>query len=88
MFAVAHTNEFQKRGLPHSHILAWQVETGSELSASEVDKYISAELPDPKVDPLGSVANLGFQRGYATKKNSTCNSVQSIYNLVIKFKFS
>jgi hypothetical protein len=24
-FAVAHTNEFQKRGLPHSHILVWQV---------------------------------------------------------------
>ncbi|WVZ62106.1 hypothetical protein U9M48_011891, partial [Paspalum notatum var. saurae] len=51
--AVAHTNEFQKRGLPHSHILVWQSDTGREQTAEDVDKYISAELPDPKVDPLG-----------------------------------
>ncbi|WVZ69470.1 hypothetical protein U9M48_018246, partial [Paspalum notatum var. saurae] len=50
--AVAHTNEFQKRGLPHSHILVWQSDTGREQTAEDVDKYISAELPDPKVDPL------------------------------------
>lgn len=53
LFAVAHTNEFQKRGLPHSHILVWQTETGREPSPLEIDKYISAELPDPKLDPLG-----------------------------------
>lgn len=52
-FPVAHTNEFQKRGLPHSHILVWQSDTGREPSVEEVDKYISAELPDPNLDPLG-----------------------------------
>ncbi|WVZ65260.1 hypothetical protein U9M48_014656, partial [Paspalum notatum var. saurae] len=51
--AVAHTNEFQKRGLPHSHIIVWQSETGHEPSVEDVDKYISAELPDPNIDPLG-----------------------------------
>ncbi|WVZ83216.1 hypothetical protein U9M48_030386, partial [Paspalum notatum var. saurae] len=51
--AVAHTNEFQKRGLPHSHILVWQRDVSRETTAEDVDRYISAELPDPKVDPLG-----------------------------------
>ena len=51
-FPVAHTNEFQKHGLPHSHILVWQSDTGREPSVEEVDKYISAELPDPNLDPL------------------------------------
>ncbi|WVZ94466.1 hypothetical protein U9M48_040353, partial [Paspalum notatum var. saurae] len=42
-----------KRGLPHSHILVWQRDIGRETTAEDVDKYIFAELPDPKVDPLG-----------------------------------
>lgn len=50
---VAHTNEFQKRGLPHSHILVWQSDTGREPTIEEVDNHISAELPDPHIDPLG-----------------------------------
>ncbi|WVZ84621.1 hypothetical protein U9M48_031635, partial [Paspalum notatum var. saurae] len=51
--AVAHSNEFQKRGLPHSHILVWQCDTGREPSAEDIDTYISVELPDPSMDPLG-----------------------------------
>lgn len=51
--SVAHTNEFQKRGLPHSHILVWQTRSDHGASPDEVDKYISAELPDPENDPLG-----------------------------------
>ncbi|KAM3224586.1 hypothetical protein ACQJBY_057767 [Aegilops geniculata] len=51
--AVAHTNEFQKRGLPHTHILVWQKGTSAEPSIVEIDRTISAELPDPSVDPLG-----------------------------------
>ncbi|XP_062183399.1 uncharacterized protein LOC133887455 isoform X2 [Phragmites australis] len=51
--AMAHTNEFQKRGLPHSHILVWQSATGRDRSVADVDRYISAELPDQILDPLG-----------------------------------
>jgi len=36
--------------------------------------------------PLQAAANLGFQKRYATAFYFTCNSVQSIYNSVIKFK--
>lgn len=36
--------EFQKRGLPHAHIL---LITGEELlSAEDIDKYVCAEIPD------------------------------------------
>jgi hypothetical protein len=51
--AVAHTNEFQKRGLPHLHVLVWQVQGVLLVTPSDVDYDISAELPDPSVDPLG-----------------------------------
>lgn len=41
--------EWQKRGLPHAHILLWLKE---KLRANEVDNIISAEIPDPAVDPI------------------------------------
>lgn len=31
----------------------WQSDTGREPSVDEVDRHISAQLPDPQVDPLG-----------------------------------
>jgi hypothetical protein len=40
--------EWQKRGLPHAHILIWLEEP---IPPNRVDEVISAELPDPAVDP-------------------------------------
>ena len=40
--------EWQKRGLPHQHMLVWLEE---ELHPSNLDKIISAEIPDRDVDP-------------------------------------
>uniref|UniRef100_A0ACD5XK49 Uncharacterized protein n=1 Tax=Avena sativa TaxID=4498 RepID=A0ACD5XK49_AVESA len=52
--AVLHTIEFQKRGLPHAHILVWQdKEKRAEISPALIDSFVSAEIPDPAVDPLG-----------------------------------
>jgi hypothetical protein len=53
LITVAHTNQFQKCGLPHSHILVWQVKNGDPLTPGDIDVDISAELPDPLLDPLG-----------------------------------
>ena len=39
--------EWQKRGLPHAHILIWLVD---KVRPEEIDKIISAEIPDPNVD--------------------------------------
>ncbi|RVE41066.1 hypothetical protein evm_014285 [Chilo suppressalis] len=41
--------EWQKRGLPHAHILIWLVE---RIRPNEIDNVISAEIPDNNEDPL------------------------------------
>nr|VDD46531.1 unnamed protein product [Brassica oleracea] len=49
--AAVHRIEFQKRGLPHAHILLWFGNSSRTPSADEVDAIISAELPDKEKDP-------------------------------------
>jgi len=44
--AIIYTIEFQKRGLPHAHILVSLVEQNKITSMDEVDKVVSAELPE------------------------------------------
>ncbi|GJU45743.1 DNA helicase [Tanacetum coccineum] len=44
---------FQKRGLPHCHTLLWVDSSSKIQDASQIDDYISAELPDPVEDPEG-----------------------------------
>ena len=41
--------EWQKRGLPHAHILIWLKE---KIRSNDIDKVISAELPNPETDPM------------------------------------
>jgi len=48
------TIEFQKRGLPHAHIL-FILDDKCKLSnknPNEFDQYIYAEIPDPQVNPI------------------------------------
>ena len=40
--------EWQKRGLPHAHILIWLKD---KIKSDEIDSAISAELPDRQQDP-------------------------------------
>lgn len=46
--AWMYTVEWQKRGLPHSHILIWCAE---KIRPAEIDQVICAELPDQQADP-------------------------------------
>lgn len=41
--------EWQKRGLPHAHILIWTVK---KIMPEQIDQIISAEIPNPIEDPL------------------------------------
>ncbi|RID45967.1 hypothetical protein BRARA_I02661, partial [Brassica rapa] len=50
--AALHRIEFQKRGLPHAHILLWLGNSTRTPSAEEVDEIISAELPNKDDDPV------------------------------------
>ncbi|XP_035837147.1 uncharacterized protein LOC110892742 [Helianthus annuus] len=49
--ADLYTIEFQKRGLPHCHMLLWVVPECRIKDAQHVDNFISAEIPDPGADP-------------------------------------
>lgn len=40
--------EWQKRGLPHAHILIWLID---KIRPDQIDNIISAEIPDTTVDP-------------------------------------
>ncbi|GJY16904.1 DNA helicase PIF1, ATP-dependent [Tanacetum coccineum] len=51
--AVVYVIEFQKRGLPHAHILLWLEERWKCRNPAEIDDIISAELPSPIEDPEG-----------------------------------
>lgn len=46
-----YTIEFQKRGLPHAHILLWLSAEYKLNSIAMIDSVICAELPDPKLYP-------------------------------------
>ncbi|KAG2984877.1 hypothetical protein PC121_g22427 [Phytophthora cactorum] len=43
--------EFQKRGLPHAHILVILVEEDNQRTRQIIDKMVSAELPDKEKNP-------------------------------------
>ncbi|XP_063974291.1 uncharacterized protein LOC135160997 [Diachasmimorpha longicaudata] len=42
-----YTVEWQKRGLPHAHILIWLQD---KIRPEEIDQIISAKIPDPLID--------------------------------------
>ena len=47
-----YTVEFQKRGLPHAHVLLWLEQSVMMQSAQLIDDLICAELLDPIKYPL------------------------------------
>ena len=49
--AAIHVIEFQKRGLPHAHILIWLVSESKIRTPEDLDGIISAEIPDPEQYP-------------------------------------
>ena len=44
--------EFQKRGLPHCHLLIYLADSDKLRTPLDIDRHISAELPDPNIDPV------------------------------------
>ncbi|GJZ47341.1 uncharacterized protein Tco_0601173 [Tanacetum coccineum] len=48
---AVYTIEFQKKGLPHAHILLFLEPKDKLTTATHIDKYISAEIPDKDEDP-------------------------------------
>ena len=48
-----HVIEFQKRGLPHTHMLIWLHPNDGPKGIDQIDELISAEIPDQKNDLIG-----------------------------------
>ena len=51
--AMLYAVEFQKRGLPHVHILLSLNGNTSQRNVKMIDSFISPAIPDPVKDPLG-----------------------------------
>ena len=49
--AQVHVIEFQKRGLPHAHILIWLARPYHMQTGQDIDDFICAEIPDPEQFP-------------------------------------
>ncbi|XP_020985767.1 LOW QUALITY PROTEIN: uncharacterized protein LOC107461290 [Arachis duranensis] len=49
--ALVYTIEFQKRGLPHAHILLFLHQQDKYPTGIDIDQIISAEIPDQTADP-------------------------------------
>ncbi|GKB57046.1 DNA helicase [Tanacetum coccineum] len=73
---------FQKRGLPHCHTLLWVDSSSKIQDASQIDDYISAELPDPVEDPEGYkiVSNLMMHRPCGVANPSASCTEKGICN--------
>jgi len=70
-----YTVEFQKRGLPHAHILLWLDGESKLKNSTDIDKVISAELPNadlyPKLEKVVSSYMIHGPCGPA-RHNSPC----------------
>ena len=52
------TIEYQKRGLPHMHLLLFLHSEDRFLNADKIDQIVMAELPDAEMDPSGQLTEL------------------------------
>ena len=52
VLAHSYVIEFQKRGLPHVHFVLWLHEQDSPKKPEDIDRFISAEIPDKAEDPI------------------------------------
>lgn len=69
-----YTIEFQKRGLPHVHIVLWLAESDKLLSPEAIDSIICAEIPDLHTDTLAfEVVSQLMMHGPCGEANLKCS---------------
>ena len=56
VITIVYTIEFQKRGLPHAHILLFLDPKDKCPSPTNIDGIIMAEIPNPNEDPIANEA--------------------------------
>ncbi|OWZ04998.1 Helitron helicase [Phytophthora megakarya] len=71
--AKVHVVEYQKRGLPHVHILLILRSEDKPVSAEDVDRLVSAELPDKEKHPeLYETVISNMLHGPCGQQNPNC----------------
>jgi hypothetical protein len=71
--AYIYSIEFQKRGLPHAHMLVILAEEDKITTADHVDDVVCAEIPDPVTHPrLHAIVMKNMIHGPCGKLNPTC----------------
>ena len=50
--AHVYTIEFQKRGLPHAHMLLFFKDADKPRTPQDIDALVSAQIPDPQAQPV------------------------------------
>ncbi|XP_074356265.1 uncharacterized protein LOC141695964 [Apium graveolens] len=69
---VMHVIEFQKRGLPHCHMLIWLHPRGRQQNIDDINQLISTEIPDKNHNPIGfNVVNSHMIHGHMEKITPT-----------------
>ncbi|XP_074374098.1 uncharacterized protein LOC141714479 [Apium graveolens] len=58
--SIMYVVEFQKRGLPHIHMLIWLDSDSKRKLNDNIDSFVSAEIPDPVKNPVGYGAVKSF----------------------------
>lgn len=72
-----HVIEFQKRGLPHAHILLIMREEDKPRTTEDYDKAVCAELPDPTTHPrLWKVVTETMMHGPCGTANPTAGCMK------------
>ncbi|GKD56363.1 hypothetical protein Tco_1289750, partial [Tanacetum coccineum] len=70
---AVYTIEFQKRGLPHCHILLWLEPEDKITTIAQIDQYISAEIPNKSEDPeLYQIVTDHMMHGPCGADNPSC----------------
>ncbi|KAK1942998.1 hypothetical protein P3T76_005635 [Phytophthora citrophthora] len=71
--ARIHVVEYQKCGLPHAHILMILRPEDKPVTAEDIDRLVSAELPDPDENPdLNETVLSCMMHGPCGDQNKTC----------------
>nr|GEX67345.1 DNA helicase [Tanacetum cinerariifolium] len=82
VIAFIYTIEFQNKGLPHCHTLLWVDSSSKIRNATQINEYISAEIPDPMEDPRGyKVVTELMMHGPCGVANSSASCTKNgVYN--------